>query len=338
MKKLLYIGNKLAVHGHNPTTIDTLSVLFANEGYHVVSASSRSNKVVRILDMLATLFRHAKTTDFVIIDTYSTANFWYAFLVSQCCRILKCRYIPFLHGGNLPERLSKSPRWCRMIFNNAYRNVAPSLYLKQIFEDFKVPNVSYVPNVIELKEYDFKERIGLKPRLLWVRAFADIYNPKMAVAVLGELQKKYPEASLCMVGPEKDGSLAATKQYAETKKVTVQFTGRLTKKEWTGLAPDFDIFISTTHFDNTPVSVLEAMALGMPVVATNVGGIPYLLTHDIDAQLVGDNAVIEMSEAIVKLIENPDFAREQTKNAYRKIIAFDWTEVKKQWDNLLNNH
>ena len=100
----------------------------------------------------------------------------------------------------------------------------------------------------------------------------------MAVKVLQQLQKQYPSATLTMVGPDKDGSLQTTKDFAKSLGITVNFSGQLTKEEWWELASKHDIFINTTHFDNTPVSVMEAMALGLPVVSTNVGGIPYLLT------------------------------------------------------------
>ena len=55
------------------------------------------------------------------------------------------------------------------------------------------------------------------------------------------------------------------------------------KKEKKELASKHDIFINTTHFDNTPVSVMEAMALGLPVISTNVGVIPFLLTNEQNA-------------------------------------------------------
>ncbi len=336
-KKILYIGNKLAVHGWNPTTIDTLSALLAKEGYEVVTASSQKNKVLRIADMLLTVVKQARSADFVIIDTYSTSNFWYAFLVSQVCRFLRLKYIPYLHGGDLPKRLQQNPRLCRMIFDHAYKNVAPSAYLIEQFRENKLPRLVQIPNLIEREFYTFKHREVLKPRLLWVRAFATIYNPKMAVAVAESLQKIYPETTLCMVGPDKDGSMDVVKSYADSKGVAVTFTGRLSKTEWTGLAADYDVFLATSHFDNMPVSVMEAMALGLPVVATNVGGIPFLLQDDIDAQLVADDDVEAMVEAVRLFIENPDIAQKQIEKAYRKVGSFDWKEIKKQWELLFED-
>ena len=108
MKTILYIGNKLSNKGNNPTLIDTLGKYLESENYKVYYASSQKNKVLRMLDMTTCVLKYAKKTDYVLIDTYSTTNFWYAFLTSQICRIFSTKYIPILHGGMLPSRLIKN--------------------------------------------------------------------------------------------------------------------------------------------------------------------------------------------------------------------------------------
>ena len=168
-----------------------------------------------------------------------------------------------------------------------------------------------------------------------MRAFAPIYDPEMAVKVLFELQRKYPNASLTMVGPDKDGSLQTTKSFAESLGITVRFTGQLSKEDWWQLASEHDIFINTTHFDNTPISVMEAMALGLPVVSTNVGGIPYLLTDKENALLVNDNDVVAMTTAICSLLDNQEKTKALALNARNFIEQMDWNVVKEDWKRVL---
>ncbi|MDD3005790.1 glycosyltransferase family 4 protein, partial [Flavobacterium sp.] len=97
-----------------------------------------------------------------------------------------------------------------------------------------------------------------------------------------------------------------------------------------------DIFINTTHFDNTPVSVMEAMTLGLPVVSTNVGGIPFLLSDNKNALLVDDDDTKAMVESIQKLIENLEKAAFLANNARSFIEQMDWKVVKKQWEICCN--
>lgn len=332
--KILYLGNKLSKHGINKTTVETLGENLSQSGFTVVSYSSKKNSLLRILDMLFGILKH-RDSNYILIDTYSTSAFWFAFFSSQFARILRVKYIPILHGGNLPNRLASSPKLCKLLFNNAYINVSPSEYLKFHFEKFGISKVICIPNSINLSEYTFKERHSFVPNLLWVRAFAEIYNPKMAIDVLHLLQKKHPNATLIMVGPDKDGSLETIKKYANQLHLSVNFTGKLSKKEWTDLAKNSNIFINTTHFDNTPISVLEAMALGLPVVSTNVGGLPFLISHQKNGFLVNDNNSNEMVEQIENIIKFPSQTINVITTAKNRVSKMDWKVVESQWLKLL---
>ncbi|HSD07100.1 glycosyltransferase family 4 protein [Flavobacterium sp.] len=334
MKNLLYIGNKLSKHGVTPTTIETLGPLLEQEGFNVWYSSSQKNQLLRFAAMLWSVLKH-RNVDYVLIDTYSTANFWYAFAISQLCRLLRLKYIPILHGGNLPFRLMKNPKICKMIFRHSFQNVGPSLFLIDQFKGYGYDNVIHMPNAIELEKYAFLERKKAAPHLLWVRSFAKIYNPILAVEVFAILKKKYPEATLCMVGPEKDGSLLETQQRAAALNVEVNFTGKLSKQDWIDLSQQYSVFINTTHFDNMPVSVIEAMSLGLAVVSTDVGGIPFLVENEKEALLVPDNDVDKMVEAIEKLIENSDLFYKVTSNARNKVQQFKWHDVKLKWLTIL---
>lgn len=335
MKKLLYIGNELEDRGGAPTSIDKLSPLFKDEGFEVKTSSSHKNQVLRLSEMLTSIIKNKSWVNYVLIDTYSTRNFWYAVLAAQLCRNLQIDYILLLHGGELPLRLKKNPQLSASLFKNAIMNIAPSRYLFDIFQKAGFTNLKYIPNSIFLKDYPFKPRKVLKPKLLWVRAFAEIYNPILALQVLEELLKEFPEAELCMVGPEKDDSYKECVNYAKKNKLPVIFTGKLSKSEWIALSEGYDIFLNTTNVDNTPVSLIEAMALGFPILSTNVGGIPYLLRHQEMGILVPPDDESTMLSAIKELLINQDLAEKLSRNARRQAEKFDWEIVKKDWKVIL---
>lgn len=336
MKNLLYIGNNLNNKRSNLSSIKVLGPLLESEGFNLRYASSYSNKVLRLFDMLWSCLKYRSWTKMVLIDTYSTQNFYYAFCVSQLCRLLHLKYIPSLNGGNLPMRLENNPKLCGLIFNNAYKLVSPSIYLKEAFESYGYQKVFYIPNNLELDAYQYHNKAFKTPKLLWVRSFSKIYNPTLAVYVLKLLQVDDIQAELCMVGPDSDGSLKSVKQLAKKLAVEVRFTGKLPKKEWIALAKDYNIFINTTNFDNMPVSVIEAMALGLPIVSTNVGGIPFLIENEKDGLLVSPNNVLAMVNAIKRIINNPVASQAMAFNARQKVEQFDWEIVKHQWFELLD--
>ena len=306
--------------------------------FKVYYASAQKNKLLRLLDMMFTLRKRRRELDVVIISVYSTLNFYFAYIIALMCRYYRKPYIAYLHGGNLPFRLRQSPLKSAAIFRHSYRNVAPSAYLKAAFESAGYPSV-LIPNFIELDDYPFKQRHKLQPHLLWVRSFEKTYHPEMTVRVFAELCRDYPHAKLCMVGANKDGSLAICRQLVRDSGLEkqVSFPGKLSREAWIARSADYDIFINSTRFDNTPVSVLEAMALGLAVVSTNVGGIPFLLDHDTDALLSPDADIPAMVQNIKKLLEHPELSGKITKNARLKVAGFDWKVVEKQWLELLEH-
>lgn len=338
MKNVLYIGNNLKNKTSNLSGIQTLGPLLENEGFRIHYASSIQNKALRLLDMAWTCLKLFKKVDVVLIDTYSTQNFYYAFVVSQMCRLLKLDYIPILHGGNLASRLKSHPKWSKRIFENAKYNVSPSMFLKEAFDNAGFKNIIHIPNTIQIDNYAFNIRNYDAPKLLWVRSFSEIYNPQLAVHVLKEVQVVYPNATLCMVGPDADGSRKVVESLAQKLNLNVKFTGKLEKKKWIDLSSNYNVFINTTNFDNTPVSVIEAMALGLPVVSTKVGGMPYLIEHGVDGLLVEPNHAIEMSSAIVSIFENPNTRNTLINNARNKVVKFDWNHVKLIWFKALSSN
>jgi glycosyltransferase involved in cell wall biosynthesis len=139
-----------------------------------------------------------------------------------------------------------------------------------------------------------------------------------------------------MVGPDKDGTIEDVKQLINKYHLnkSVEITGVLSKEEWHKKSQQYDIFINTTNVDNTPVSVIEAMALGLPVVSTNVGGLSYLIQHNIDGVLVEKNHPLAMTKGICKIVKENKHSI--ALNAREKVKNFDWNIVQDKWLKILN--
>ncbi|MDX1545277.1 MAG: glycosyltransferase family 4 protein, partial [Christiangramia sp.] len=87
---------------------------------------------------------------------------------------------------------------------------------------------------------------------------------------------------------------------------------------------------------NTPISLLESMALGLPVVSTRVGGIPYMIDDKKNGILVEPENPKEMAIAISDLIQDPQLAETISWNARKEVEKYDWLHVKPHWLELLN--
>lgn len=338
MSSILYIGNKLSNHGFTPGVIETLGKQLEHAGYRMSYAGTYKNKVLRLLEMFVKSIIYGVKSDYILIDTYSTNAFWYAYLTGNIARLMGKRFITVLHGGDLPSRLARSKKACDQLFKHSYANVAVSGYLKKAFEDAGYKAL-VIPNNIDISLYKFKLRESPQPKLLWVRSFHKIYNANMAIDVLKLLLEKYPEAELCMVGPDRDGSRNDFEKYAQNMgvKSKIKITGGVTKSEWIKLSENYDFFINTTNVDNTPVSVIEAMALGLCVITTDVGGIPFLVEANKDAILVKQENPSQMAYEIKKLLDCPQKVLELSLSGREKAMTFDWKIIKEKWFKLLLN-
>src|SRR5262249_33457461 len=142
--------------------------------------------------------------------------------------------------------------------------------------------------------------------LLWMRSFHPIYNPQMAIKVLAELRKSHPNATLIMAGVDK-GLEPEVKGMVSDMDLSdaVSFPGFLNSKKKAQFYSEAYVFLNTNRTDNMPVSVVEACACGLPVVSTNVGGLPFLITNGENGLLVENENDPEMVEAVKSLLENP---------------------------------
>ena len=100
---ILYLGNKLTKHGVNPTSVETLGERL-KEMSKVLQYSDKKNSLLRMLDMWFQIFRWRKSVKVVMIDTYSTNAFHYAWTSAAIANYLSIPYVLILRGGNLEQR------------------------------------------------------------------------------------------------------------------------------------------------------------------------------------------------------------------------------------------
>jgi glycosyltransferase involved in cell wall biosynthesis len=171
-----------------------------------------------------------------------------------------------------------------------------------------------------------------------MRAFhPQVYNPAMAVRVFARIKKLVPEAMLVMAGQYDPAQCEVQRLAAELGvKDSVRFAGFLDMPGKLREAQQADIFINTNHIDNMPVGVVEAFAMGLPVVATNVGGIADLITDGENGLLVPVDADQAMADAILRLLRDPLLAAKLSQNGRRFAEACTWDVVRPQFEQLFS--
>lgn len=335
--RVLLIGNFFIAKDSGTRGVgQDLAFALRTTGWSVVTSSSCRGRVARLLNFLLTVWRHRNRYDVAHVDVYSGLAFVWAELVCWTLRMLKKPYALTLRGGNLPVFAKNTGNRVPRLLQNSSIVTTPSAYLFEQMRPYRQELV-LLPNPLDLSKYSFKHRTHPGPTLVWLRAFHDIYNPSLAVRVVASLIQSFPDVRLIMIGPDKgDGSFQTTKKVAEKLGVTqrVTWTGPVTKQEIPHLLQKGDILLNTPRVDNAPVSVLEAMASGLCIISTNVGGIPYLLEHEVDALLVPDDDEVAMANAVRRFLVEEGLAERLSMNARRKVEQCDWSMILPKWQQL----
>jgi glycosyltransferase involved in cell wall biosynthesis len=178
--------------------------------------------------------------------------------------------------------------------------------------------------------------------VLYVGRFAPLKNVALLIDAFAMLARRRNNARLLLVG---DGPLepALRKQAASLGIADrVTFTGSIPNRE---LAPYYsaaDVFALPSKFDNSPNAVLEAMACEVPVVATNVGGVPRYVTHDETGLLVETDAQV-MADALERVLTDAELRGKLIANGLQIVRSrFCWRRTAQRlvalYEELLRQH
>jgi glycosyltransferase involved in cell wall biosynthesis len=144
------------------------------------------------------------------------------------------------------------------------------------------------------------------------------------------IQASYADASLTLVGSgSQERALRALAKDLRLRNVT--FAGRVDPSGICRYYADADFYVQTPAVDNMPLSLLEAFASGLPVVATRTGGVPALLEDGAHGLLVPDDDDAALAEQVMRLMEQPDYARQLAAAARETCAAYQWPVVCSQW-------
>lgn len=333
--RLCIVGPMLGRHpGVVTTQGELLADALAAAGHDVTRASDHPARLGRLVDIARTVLRARGRAEVLVVQTFGGPSFVVEDVASLLGRWGGMRIVFHLHGGAMPAFMQRHPRWTRRVLRRGDALVAPSAFLADAVRAHGF-EARVIPNGIALADYPFRARTRLAPRLFWMRTFHPLYNPTLAVRVLARVRETHPDATLTMAGQEKGSGDAVRAEVARLGLGdAVRFVGFLDHAGKLAHGDAADVFLNTNHVDNTPVGVLEAAALGLPVVATDVGGLRHLVRHEESALLVADDDAEGMAAAVRRLLDEPALAERLSRNGRAVAERSAWGGVVAAWDAL----
>lgn len=193
--------------------------------------------------------------------------------------------------------------------------IAVSQSVKKYFLNERIPQGKIVVIYHGTAENKNVRAINKKVKIVGTVGIKDYQT---LISAIKYLNKKYPDIRLEIAGAGWGGSEAKNLKLNNTNS-SVKFLGALESEELKKKMAEWDIYVHSSLFESFGLAIVEAMAMGLPIVATNVGGIPELVEDGVNGFLVDKKNSHELSKAIIKLIENVDLRKKMSENNIKKI-------------------
>ena len=158
--------------------------------------------------------------------------------------------------------------------------------------------------------WDIRRSLGIAPEALLVGSVGRLHRQKDHAGLLNALthiQSQIPEVRLLLVG---DGELQADLQgQARSLGLSSSVTLAGHRSDVPEILSTLDVFVLSSLWEGLPNAVLEAMASGLPVVATQVGGVPELVVDGETGVLVPPRDPTALADALVRLLQDAALRR-----------------------------
>lgn len=303
--------------------------------FKVIEKLKGIRAIFRLFPYILSLYKKTKSADVVHIMANSGWS-WYLFSVPAIL-ISKLNGKPIVvnyHGGNAESFFANSWRWVDKSLQHIHCLIVPSKFLNTVFGGYGRDSI-IIPNALDTALFTKKNKEFNKNNLhlIVTRNLEKIYGIHIIIKSFKIIVDKYPNTQLSIAGSGPD--LEALKEQVKECKLSnnVIFTGRLDTNEIASLYQRADIMLNASTIDNAPSSLLEALACGIPVVTSDVGGIPDMLSHEYDALLVKKNDVLDISKQVFRLIDDQELRESLVDNGLNTVRKFEWSIV---WQQLLS--
>jgi len=289
--------------------------------------------VFRLLPYFFHLWRAAGRADLFHVMANSGWS-WHLF-AAPAIWIAKIKKIPVVvnyRGGEAASFLTRALCWIAPSLARTDILIVPSGFLREVFGRFGFAS-TIVPNVINLSRFSPRQPSSDAPpgpHILVARNLEPIYDNTTALRAFHIVKNQFPNARLTIAGsgPER----AALEEITRILNIddAVHFTGRVENEYMPALYRSADVMINPSLADNMPISVLEALASGVPIVSTNVGGVPFLVEDGCTALLIPPGDPQAMAQALIQVLTMPDLARRLSEAGLASVQQYTWQCVRER--------
>jgi glycosyltransferase involved in cell wall biosynthesis len=232
------------------------------------------------------------------------------------------------HGGGFETFYRRLPPPLRGLVNDVFQRADRFVVLSQRWKSFYIDEcqlspsqVVVLPNPTRLPPEVPDRRARAQVQFLYLGKICETkgaFDLIRAFASLGESERQ--RARLVLAG---NGDVQAARKLAAEHGARVIVLPWLDTRRRDQLLAASDVFVLPSHLEGMPMAMLEAMASGLPLIVTPVGGIPEVVTDGVEGQLVPPGDVPQLALALSAMINDPARRWELGEHARERAAQFD---------------
>ncbi len=282
----------------------------------------------RLVPYLLALWRAAGRND--VFHVMANSGWAWHLFAAPAIWIAWARRVPAVvnyRGGEAASFLARAGHAVRWTLQRSAGVVVPSSFLQSVFRARGIES-EVLPNVVDLSRFRPRDgAVGAGAHLVVTRNLEPIYDNATALRAFALVLEVRSDARLTIAGSGPDE--AHLRAVADTLGVgdRVRFAGMLERDAMAVLYRDADVCVNASRVDNAPNSLLEALASGVPVVSTNVGGVPFLVEHGRSALLVPPQDPSAMAEAVLRLLDDAALRERLIRAGLQHVQRHTWVQV-----------
>jgi glycosyltransferase involved in cell wall biosynthesis len=235
-------------------------------------------------------------------------------------------------GGEAAAFFASAPRHVFGAIRGAAARVVPSGFLQRVFGDYAL-DTTVIPNLVDLSRFEPRpwREPGPTPRLLVARHLEAIYGIGTVLRAFATIRAEWPGARLTVAGdgPERESLQRLSHELGVGDAVV--FCGRKSNAEMPALYADADLVLNASEVDNMPISLLEAMASGVPFVSSAAGGIPDMVDDGRTGLLAPVGDASALADKALQLLRDPQRARRQALEGIEEARRYAWERIGPMW-------
>ena len=253
-------------------------------------------------------------------------------------------YIIYARGSDIYFSWKYKSIIIKHIFNRSTAVIALTSNLKEKIREINKKDVFVVPNGVDLDKFDklvdrysLRSKMGISAKdkvLLFVGTLKPVKGVKYLIRAMSIIKDFDENVKLLIVGDgeEKEYLIHLTKRLHLDD--SISFIGKVPNEKVPHYMHVSDLLVQPSISEGFPVVILEAMAAGLPIVTTNVTGLPEIVCNLKNGLLVEPKNSEDIADKVLLIIHNKGLQKTFSNNNKKKVRQYSWQEVVKKIEKL----